>query len=221
VVAELLPADQKDRADLFSGGLRPERSLGHCNSETGKPKHAAHGAGTRLDGTGRSFSWSVSFLFSSVHHRPNCHSLWNATEGFKPTPELTSAQEAALLRFDCAYNFGNEKNVLFDVHWNLAAPYFSFEFDVNPLWERLEPITIGGRQLPSLSGRSAPGSLPSWVHALLGEAGMDLRCRRRNWSATGQRLAIAASQRNQRWQQTNAFARPLPGKRVTGRATSA
>jgi hypothetical protein len=74
-----------------------------------------------------------------------------ATEGFKPTPELTSAQEAALLQFDCAYNFANDKNVLFDVHWNLAAPYFSYEFDVNPLWERLEPITIGGRQLPALS----------------------------------------------------------------------
>jgi hypothetical protein len=74
-----------------------------------------------------------------------------ASEGFKPTPELTSAQEGALLRFDCAYNFGNDKNVLFDVHWNFAAPYFSFEFDVDRLWERLEPITISGRQLPGLS----------------------------------------------------------------------
>ena len=72
-------------------------------------------------------------------------------EGFKPTPDLTSAQEAALLRFDCAYNFGNDKNVLFDVHWNFAAPYFSFQFDVDRLWERLEPVTINGRQLPGLS----------------------------------------------------------------------
>jgi hypothetical protein len=74
-----------------------------------------------------------------------------AREGFKPTPDLTSAQEAALLRFDCAYNFGNDKNVLFDVHWNFAAPYYSFEFDIDRLWERLEPITINGRQLPGLS----------------------------------------------------------------------
>jgi hypothetical protein len=74
-----------------------------------------------------------------------------AGEGFKPRPELTRTQEAAMLRFDCAYNFGNDKNVLFDVHWNFAAPYFSFEFDVERLWERLEPITINGRQLPGLS----------------------------------------------------------------------
>jgi hypothetical protein len=72
-------------------------------------------------------------------------------EGFRPTPELTSAQEAALLRFDCAYNFGNDQNVLFDVHWNFAAPYFSFEFDVNRSWKRLEPITVNDRQLPGLS----------------------------------------------------------------------
>ena len=72
-------------------------------------------------------------------------------EGFKPIPEMTDAQEAALLRFDCAYNFGNNQNVLFDVHWNFAAPYFSFEFDVNRLWKRLEPITVNGRQLPGLS----------------------------------------------------------------------
>ena len=74
-----------------------------------------------------------------------------AGEGFKPTPELTGTQEAALLRFDCAYNFGNDKKVLFDVHWNFAPPYFSFELDVDRLWERLEPITINGRQLPGLS----------------------------------------------------------------------
>lgn len=72
-------------------------------------------------------------------------------EGFKPMPELTGAQQAALLRFDCAYNFGNDKNVLFDVHWNFAAPYFSFELDVQELWQRLETITIGRKELLMLS----------------------------------------------------------------------
>ncbi len=72
-------------------------------------------------------------------------------EGFKPTPELTSTQEAALLRFDCAYNFSNDKNVVFDVHWNFAAPH-SFALDLNGLWGRLETVTIGGKQLPTLSG---------------------------------------------------------------------
>ena len=74
-----------------------------------------------------------------------------AALGFKPTPELSSAQEAALLRFDCACNFGNDKNVLFDVHWNFAASYSSLELDVDSMWERLEQITVAGKQLPTLS----------------------------------------------------------------------
>ena len=72
-------------------------------------------------------------------------------EGLKPTPELNGAQEAALLRFDCAYNFGNDKNVLFDVHWNFAARYLSLELGLDGLWKRLETITIAGKQLLTLS----------------------------------------------------------------------
>src|ERR1044072_4368373 len=71
--------------------------------------------------------------------------------GFKPTPELSRAQEAALLRFDCACNFGNQKNVLFDVHWDFAAPHFSLRLDVDSMWERLERITVADKQLLTLS----------------------------------------------------------------------
>jgi hypothetical protein len=71
-------------------------------------------------------------------------------EGFKSTPELTSTQEAALLRFDCAYNFGNDKNVVLDVHWMFAAPH-TFALDINGLWDRLETVTIAGNELPNPS----------------------------------------------------------------------
>ncbi len=71
-------------------------------------------------------------------------------EGFKPNPELSGTQEAALIRFDCAYNFSNQKKVMFDVHWKFAAPH-SFALETNGLWDRLETLTIGGKQLPTLS----------------------------------------------------------------------
>ena len=71
--------------------------------------------------------------------------------GFKPTPELTKAQEAALLRFDSAYNFDNEQGVVLDVHWDFVPRYFSVELDTNQLWDRLELITLGRKQLPTLS----------------------------------------------------------------------
>jgi hypothetical protein len=71
--------------------------------------------------------------------------------GFKPEPELTRGQEAALLRFDCAYTFVDAKGVVLDVHWDFAPRYFSFDIDPNRLWGRLEPIAIGGKQLLTLS----------------------------------------------------------------------
>jgi hypothetical protein len=70
---------------------------------------------------------------------------------FKSMIELTNAQEAALLRFDCAYNFDNEQGVVLDVHWDLVERHFSLAIDVNRLWDRLEPVTIGGKQLLTLS----------------------------------------------------------------------
>jgi hypothetical protein len=70
---------------------------------------------------------------------------------FKPRPELTSAQEAALLRFDSGYNFDNGQGVVLDVHWDFVPRYFSVEFDTNQLWNRLEPIAVGRKQLLTLS----------------------------------------------------------------------
>ena len=73
------------------------------------------------------------------------------SHGYKPTPELTNPQQAALLRFDCAYNFDNGRGVMLDVHWDFVDRHSSFVIDSNPLWDRLEPVTIGGQQLLTLS----------------------------------------------------------------------
>src|SRR5882672_6120806 len=71
--------------------------------------------------------------------------------GFKSTLELTNTQQAALLRFDCAYNFDNKQGVVLDVHWDFVERHFSFDIDVNRVWDRLEPVTVSGKQLLTLS----------------------------------------------------------------------
>lgn len=71
--------------------------------------------------------------------------------GFKPTPELTRVQQAALLRFDCAYNFDNQRGVMLDVHWNFVEQHLSIKMNTDGLWKRLEPITIGDKQSMTLS----------------------------------------------------------------------
>ena len=74
-----------------------------------------------------------------------------SSNGLQPAPALTKSQQAALRRFECAHNFGDEGEVLFDVHWNFAAPYSAFKFPVDRIWERRQRVSIGGRQLLSLS----------------------------------------------------------------------
>jgi hypothetical protein len=71
--------------------------------------------------------------------------------GFKPHPELSHPQEAALSRFDCAWNFVNAKNVMVDVHWNLVERHFACAIDTDGLFDRLQPITIAGKQFLTLS----------------------------------------------------------------------
>ena len=70
---------------------------------------------------------------------------------FKSTLELTNSQQAALLRFDSAYTFANERGVMLDVHWDFVERHFAFDIEVDRLWERLEPVTISGKEILTLS----------------------------------------------------------------------
>lgn len=73
------------------------------------------------------------------------------SRGFRAEPELTSEQQSALLRFDCAYNFDNEQGVLLDLHWKFVPRYFSLDLDIDRLWDRLQSMSIGRREVPTLS----------------------------------------------------------------------
>ncbi len=73
------------------------------------------------------------------------------SRGFKSTLELNRTQQAAQLRFDCAHNFDNKQGLALDVHWDFVERRFSFDIDVNRMWDRLEPVTISGKQLLTLS----------------------------------------------------------------------
>lgn len=86
-------------------------------------------------------------------HREDVHRISEIliTRGFTPKPELASAQRAALLRFDCAYNFDNGRGVVLDVHWGFVEPHSAYVIDLNPLWQRLDPVAIGSSELLTFS----------------------------------------------------------------------
>ena len=73
------------------------------------------------------------------------------SEGFTPKPELSAAQQAATLRFDCSHNFANERNIWLDVHWDFVVPSASVQIDRNGLWDRLQPILVNRRELKTVS----------------------------------------------------------------------
>ncbi len=74
-----------------------------------------------------------------------------ARHGFAPAPQLTTGQEAALLRFDCAQNFSNHENVVVDIHWDLAPRYLSIDLNVNTCWDNVQNIELGQTKTHTLS----------------------------------------------------------------------
>ena len=74
------------------------------------------------------------------------------SRGYRPEFPLTRAQEAALLRYDSEYAFVRpDTGSMVELHWEIMPRYFPFSLDSERLWERLELISIRGREVPSLS----------------------------------------------------------------------
>ena len=71
--------------------------------------------------------------------------------GFAPFSVLDAGREAALLRFDNAYAFANDHEVIVDIHWRFAPLYFSLLGNTEDFWERVEPLQIGGQTVMTLS----------------------------------------------------------------------
>jgi len=74
------------------------------------------------------------------------------SEGYRPEYVLPPNQELAYLQHECEYNFFHDhKNILIELHWDIVQKYFSCHFDVNKLWNDLEPISLLGRQVITVS----------------------------------------------------------------------
>ncbi len=72
--------------------------------------------------------------------------------GYKAEFELTRAQEAAYLRYHCEHLFKHTTdNTLVEIQWGVAPKFFSLQLDYEGLWARLEPVSVAGRQVLTLS----------------------------------------------------------------------
>jgi hypothetical protein len=74
------------------------------------------------------------------------------SHGYRPQFDLTDGQEAAFVRSYPAQCFERDDGKVFvDLHWVMTSRDFGFPLEPERLWERLEPISLAGKEVLTLS----------------------------------------------------------------------
>ncbi len=87
-----------------------------------------------------------------VHRRdvPRARELL-ISAGYRPEFQLTQEQEVALLRYGFEQPFIREDGTsIVELHWEIIPRTMSFPLDTKRLWGRLQPVSLGGKVIPSL-----------------------------------------------------------------------
>jgi hypothetical protein len=73
-------------------------------------------------------------------------------QGFEPLVQLTERQAASYLRSQYVYPFISvDGSTIVELHHDIRPRYFAFQLDPEQLWERLAPLTVGGREVLNLA----------------------------------------------------------------------
>ena len=74
------------------------------------------------------------------------------SRGFRPLYGMTGAQDASYQDSNCEVCFVKEQGrVAVDLHWGITPEYFSIPFEPKEWWERASMITLGDREVMTLS----------------------------------------------------------------------
>jgi hypothetical protein len=74
------------------------------------------------------------------------------SQGYRPLFNLSPVQEAAHLQRHREFPFqGQENGMLVEIQWRIEARYFSFGVDFDYLSPRLEPASLGGKKILTIS----------------------------------------------------------------------
>jgi hypothetical protein len=81
-------------------------------------------------------------------------------EGYTPSKSLTLAQQELLLRTQHNLQFSRDnRQLLLELHWEVAPHLFASSVQENELWQNLTTITINGTQLKTLAAEDLLFSL--------------------------------------------------------------
>lgn len=88
-------------------------------------------------------------LFVRKEDVPAANDLF-CSQGFQPQYRLDSFERNANLQGPGACHFmGGKTNI--DLHWEIAPRIFTYDFDPYGYWSRLQPVSIGRKEIPALS----------------------------------------------------------------------
>ncbi len=74
------------------------------------------------------------------------------SQGYRPEIKLDNIQEKVFLRFqrDCKF-FRSDGRFIIEIQWGITQKYFPVVFDIKHLWERLETVSIDGKDVKTFS----------------------------------------------------------------------
>ena len=76
--------------------------------------------------------------------------------GYRPQHSLGRTQKEAFLRSRIEHVFTSaDGDSIVELHWGIAERELSFPLDVERLWERLEVVPLGGREVPIFSAEDS------------------------------------------------------------------
>lgn len=74
------------------------------------------------------------------------------SQGYRADLHLTGVQETAYIHSHYDYDFHRQDGEFFlEIHWAVVPRYFSFALDSEHLWQHLEPLSLGGKEVLTLS----------------------------------------------------------------------
>ncbi len=130
-----------------------------------------------------------------------------AANGYQSQFQLAESQEEAFLNYQCEHVlFNPDRDLMVEIQWRIVPNYFSFRFDYESLWQRLEPAIFCARQIATLSPEDTllvlcvHGTKHLWERigwiADVAEAVRHFQGQQRlNWDLVGQRATRSGSQR--------------------------
>jgi len=127
-----------------------------------------------------------------------------SSEGYRPQFDLDPLQEKALIRFRTERCFiRSADHAVVDLHWRLLPAFFSFEAEMEPLWERSVSLDVDGTSVRTLGKEDLflflcmHGAKHGWDQlALVCDLGEMIRAGGKlNWSAIVERAERSGKRR--------------------------